>query len=213
MIKLNVVKRLYLRIEESEKDRIDENYREIRENYNPMKQNIKIKVLFIGESPAGATFFYCANSNLYFATKEAFEKAYSKSITNFLDCFKYLGCYLIDVYNKPDTKAKSPCGWVGRQEKGKLIPNLANQISQLNPYFIIVIHERVCCWAILSAKEALKKLKKSKTQPNFNLNDIRCLPFPRCDCREVYIDQLAEIIKKELIPRGIFPKKLPQPPC
>jgi len=35
-----------------------------------------VRVLFVGESsPAGGTFFYAANSKLYFATKHAFEQA------------------------------------------------------------------------------------------------------------------------------------------
>jgi len=199
-----------VRLSLSKEDKKEGDYKRIRDRYNPTKQNMKVKVLFIGESPPKNSFFYCANSNLYFATKEAFEKAYRKQIPNFLDCFKHLGCYLIDLYNKLNIKAKSPCGQIDQQEKRKLISNLATQISQLNPHFIIVVHERVCCWTILSAKEALKNLGNLA---NFSLNDIRCLPFPRCNCRDAYINQLVEIIVRELIPRRILPIRLPQPPC
>jgi len=109
----------------SKKDRTERNYEEIRRRYDPRKQGKEIKVLFIGESPPSKTFFYCADSNLYFATKEAFEVAYNKPIANFLNCFKHLGCYLIDLYNKSDMKAKSPCGRIDQQEKKKLISNIA----------------------------------------------------------------------------------------
>lgn len=59
-----------------------------------------IRVLFIGESPpAGGTFFYYANSNLYDATRAAFEAALPalRKESDFLDAFKRLGCYVEDL--------------------------------------------------------------------------------------------------------------------
>lgn len=132
------------------------NYEEIREEYYPKRHNIDVKVLFIGESLPKSTFFYLANFNLYFATKEAFEKAYNREIPNFLQYFMLLGCYLIDLYNKAGNKAKSLCSQkMDEKEKRELIQRLADQIAQFNPHFIIVVHERVSSWAIISAIEAL----------------------------------------------------------
>jgi len=186
------------------------NYEEIREKYNPKRYGMEVKVLFVGESPPGVKFFYLANSNLHFATKEAFEKAYGKEIPNFLHCFMLLGCYLIDLYNKPGEKAKKLCGPKKyEKEKEELIQRLANQIAQFNPRFIIVVHERVCSWVIISVIKALEILKEKDKGPNFSLNDIRCLPFPRnCEKgKKAYVSALVEIIK-ELIQKRILPRDL-----
>jgi hypothetical protein len=64
----------------------------------------RIRVLFIGESPpAGGTFFYYANSALYFATREAFETAVPglRDEDDFLAAFQRLGCYLEDLSPVP----------------------------------------------------------------------------------------------------------------
>jgi hypothetical protein len=176
----------------------------IRQNYNPRKQNKDVKVLFIGESPPeDGTFFYCANSDLYYATKKAYERAYDKEIPNFLKCFKYLGCYLIDFFDEPGKKIDSSC-----QEFKDQINRLAQSIKDMNPRFIIVVHERVC----YCVKLALSKAKLN--------TDLRCLPFPRTiqigvqsdtSNYSAYIHQLAEIIKNELIPQKILPKRLSLP--
>lgn len=193
----------------SKKDRTERNYEEIRRRYDPRKQGKEIKVLFIGESPPGKTFFYCANSKLYYATKKAFELAYGKVIPDpdFLECFKHLGCYLIDFFNEQANKnVDSYC-----QDFKDQMNYIINQIKEINPKFIIVVHERVCYCVMLALLKANLKI------------EVRCLPFPRGtlrNCRYIpnawgraYIHQLVEIIQKELIPRGIFPERLPQPPC
>lgn len=183
----------------------EEDYKKVREKYDPRKQNKRIKVLFIGESPPGnGTYFYCANSKLYHATKEAFEKAYNNkrlSHPDFLECFKHLGCYLKDFFDgQPCKKVNKPC-----QEFEDQMNKLIQQIKEINPEFIIVVHERVCYCVMLALLKANLKI------------EVRCLPFPRTAqgglSYNAYVNQLAEIIQKELIPRGIFPEKLPQPPC
>ena len=62
----------------------------IRRQFKPRE----IRALFVGESPpSGGTFFYRANSKLYFATREAFEAAIPalRKEVDFLDAFKRLG--------------------------------------------------------------------------------------------------------------------------
>jgi len=187
------------------------NYEEIREKYNPKRYGMEVKVLFVGESPPKTKFFYCADSNLYFATKEAFEKAYDREIPNFLQCFMLLGCYFIDLYNELGKNAKKLCGPKRyEKEKEELIQRLANQIAQFNPRFIIVVHEKVCSWVIISVIEALEILKEKGKKPNFSLNDVRCLPFPRnCEKgKKAYVGALVEIIK-ELMQKVIFPREFP----
>jgi hypothetical protein len=64
-----------------------------------------VRVLFVGESPpAGATFFYAANSNLWRWTRAAFEDVYRRRWTNgqeFLSFFRAAGCYLEDLCQTP----------------------------------------------------------------------------------------------------------------
>lgn len=182
------------------------NYEEIREKYNPKRYGMKVKVLFVGESPPKTKFFYLTNSNLYFATKEAFEKAYGREIPNFLKCFMLLGCYLLDLYNEPGKNAKKLCGPKKyEKEKEELIQRLASQIVQFNPNFIIVAHERACSWAIISAVEALEILKERGKKPNFSLNDVKCLSFPRnCEKgKKAYVSALVETIK-ELMQKSVL---------
>ena len=75
---------------------------ELRKSYKPDK----VKILFVGESPpAGGTFFYNANSNLYRNTKKAFEIALEKEWSyDFLSDFKKMGCYLVDLCLIPVNK-------------------------------------------------------------------------------------------------------------
>lgn len=64
-----------------------------------------IKVLFVGESaPAGGTFFYKADSNLYRYTREAFSVAFGLTCASgrdFFDLFKAHGFYLDDLCDTP----------------------------------------------------------------------------------------------------------------
>jgi hypothetical protein len=77
-----------------------------RRTYTPEE----LRVLFIGESPpSGGTFFYDANSILYFATREAFLAAAPRLGTraSFLDTFQRLGCYLEDLSLRPIDNCRS----------------------------------------------------------------------------------------------------------
>lgn len=71
----------------------------LRRRYLPKE----VRVLFVGESPpSGGTFFYAANSNLYFATQEAFVAASSAlEGKDFLEEFRRMGCHLDDLCLEP----------------------------------------------------------------------------------------------------------------
>jgi len=205
--KVNEIESLCLKIKNrwsTEKD-----YEEIRGKYDPRKQGRRVRILFIGESPPGTTFFYCMNSKLFYATKRAFEKAYNRKLSKrgFLLCFKHLGCYLIDFFNGYTNRiVNSHC-----QDFKDQINYIINQIRQINPEFIIVVHERICYCVELALISA-----------GLSIKNVRCLPFPRGKLRKkqrgkkyipnewghAYIHQFVEIIKKELIPKRIFPRKL-----
>src|ERR1700722_17929413 len=64
-----------------------------------------VKILFVGESPqASGRFFYHADSGLYRVVREAFVKAFPAMKLGeepFLESFRALGCYLVDLCGAP----------------------------------------------------------------------------------------------------------------
>jgi len=64
-----------------------------------------IRVLFVAESPpAGGTFFYAANSNLFRAMASAFAEVFGRQVPSgegFLEFFQLAGCYLDDLCLEP----------------------------------------------------------------------------------------------------------------
>ena len=86
----NVLKRgvNYLTTDSSGRERL-------RKRYRPER----VQILFVGESPpASGRFFYQADSGLYRAVKETFLTAIAPLAKNdFLDSFRSLGCYLVDL--------------------------------------------------------------------------------------------------------------------
>lgn len=99
-----------------------------REDYFPDA----VQVLFIGESPpAGGTFFYYANSNLFRATRDAFAAAgYAVQDGDFLRAYQRAGCYLEDLAVEPVDKLPRP----RRKEASKAgVVSLADRITSLTP--------------------------------------------------------------------------------
>ncbi len=67
---------------------------QLRESYRPQR----VRLLFVAESPpASGRFFYQRDSGLYRAMRDAFESTDAA----FLDLFRDLGCYLIDLCADP----------------------------------------------------------------------------------------------------------------
>jgi hypothetical protein len=62
-----------------------------------------VRILFVGESPpASGRFFYQADSGLYRAVRDTFVTAFpSLQESEFLDSFRSLGCYLVDLCSQP----------------------------------------------------------------------------------------------------------------
>jgi hypothetical protein len=77
---------------------IDSEQEKTRLKYKPKN----IRFLFVGESmPAGGTFFYFENSNLYKYTKEAFLQNFDWPEKDFLKLFKSNRFYLDDLCQEP----------------------------------------------------------------------------------------------------------------
>jgi hypothetical protein len=71
----------------------------LRKRYRPHS----VRILFVGESPpASGRFFYQGDSGLYHAVKATFATAFpGLPKSEFLDSFRGLGCYLVDLCGQP----------------------------------------------------------------------------------------------------------------
>ena len=78
----------------------------LREHYRPAHVNL----LFVREAPpASGRFFYRCNSGLYRAIRGAFVAAFpTLHDLEFLESFQALGCYLVDLCDKPIDRLEKP---------------------------------------------------------------------------------------------------------
>jgi hypothetical protein len=111
----------------------------------------QVRFVFIGESaPAGDTFFYAANSTLYFETRAAFERAFPLQLAArpFLEVFVALGCYLDDLCLEPVNNLPDP----ERQRKRTgAVASLASRLRSYDPQLIIAIGKTTAAPHVQSA--------------------------------------------------------------
>jgi hypothetical protein len=106
----------------------------LRRRYRPAT----VKILFVGESaPASGRFFYQADSGLYRAMREAFVAVFpGLQAANFLDAFRGLGCYLVDLCGAPVDR-------LGPKQRRQACQDgeerLSRVISKLQPGMIITV--------------------------------------------------------------------------
>ena len=114
---------------------------ELRRSFRPAE----VRVLFVGESPpASGSFFYAADSELYRATRDAFQAAVPGCCepSSFLRCFAALGCYLEDLCLEPvnhltDHRNGS---WGKRlQARRDGEPRLAVTLAALRPEVVVAL--------------------------------------------------------------------------
>jgi hypothetical protein len=104
-----------------------------------------VRVLFVGESPpAGGSFFYAADSELYRATRDAFEAALPvfRDADSFLTRFSESGCYLVDLSLDPVNQLtdRNDGSWTKRmraRSSGEC--HLAATLAELQPAVVIVV--------------------------------------------------------------------------
>lgn len=148
-----------------------------------------VRLLFVGESsPAGGTHFYQADSILYRATREAFGLGLHVSNppdgTAFLDWFRDLGCWLVDLADRP----------INREEAGPRaraveagIPALTELIRATQPARILVVLRSIAA-----------AVRKAATAAGVDVGSIDVLPFPVRQWRAPFVTQLAGIVSDEL---------------
>jgi len=153
----------------------------LRTRYMPKET----RILFVGESPpSGGTFFYAANSNLYFATEEAFLTALpALDGKDFLAEFQRMGCYLDDLCLEPVNHLDDTLRVAARGEGQE---RLAEHVRILQPRTIIVVMVAIADNVARAAREA-----GQGSVP------LYVLPFPgRRAHRDRYVAELTAIVKR-----------------
>jgi hypothetical protein len=98
---------------------------ESREGLRRQYQPRRVRILFVGEAPpASGRFFYRADSGLYRAIRDTFVTAFPSlrsSNAEFLEAFRAMGCYLVDLCGEPVDRLKPQVGRAkgGRAESGR----------------------------------------------------------------------------------------------
>lgn len=151
-----------------------------------------VRVLLIGESaPAGGTFFYAMNSLLYSATQDAFRQAIPGLLTqqNFLRSFQHLGCYLVDLCDRPVNRVPDEERRAARDAGG---PRLSDSVRATRPPVVITVMMDIAPWVdrALSAAE-------HRPAQRFDL------PFPRKQHAHRYVELLAAALRS-LRDGGVF---------
>lgn len=112
----------------------------LRRKYRPKCVNI----LFVGEAaPASGRFFYQADSGLYRAIRDTFVAALSlprAADAEFLDSFRALGCYLVDLCGTPVDRMephlrRSTC------QGGEAL--LVRRLRELRPKIVITVVQSI----------------------------------------------------------------------
>ncbi len=149
------------------------NVEELRRKYRPDS----VLALFVGESsPAGGTFFYAGNSQMYRYMREVFGHP-----PDFLEWFKAKGYYLDDL-------SLRPINWNTTSERRKAhrgnIPGLAQRIGEYDPIVIVTVLK-----SIGPAVEAAIEMASSRAQHHV-------VAFPGNGQQGRFRREMAEIIPK-----------------
>lgn len=168
---------------EEHADVVNDNRDEPRERLRARYRPSDIVVLFVGESaPAGGSFFYQANSNLFSATREACDVAFGgvPEGREFLRWFKDQGLWLYDLAEGPVNRQR------GRPRKLAVsagVAMLAELIGDAEPDFVI---------AVKTSIEA--DVRQAAERAGISGNRVLILPFPLYQWREVYVRELARFL-------------------
>jgi hypothetical protein len=146
----------------------------------------KVRFLFIGESmPAGGTFFYFENSNLYKYTKEAFLQNFNWSDKDFLSLFKSNGFYLDDLCQEPINHLDET---TKRKARRAYEESLSNRLKDYNPKVIVT-----------TPMSIEKNVNRAISNAGLNINNYS-LPFPAMGNQYKYVKELSELIKEVIKP-------------
>ncbi len=133
----------------------------LRMRYRPAR----VRLLFVGEAPpASGRFFYRADSGLYRAIREAFLEAFPNMRGHdFLDSFRALGCYLVDL-------CPGPVDQLGKTARSKACleaeARLSRTLRKLQPKVVITV-----------VRSIANNVKRSEGRANWSGMHVE-LPYP-----------------------------------
>lgn len=133
----------------------------LRRRYRPRR----VRVLFLGEAPpASGRFFYQADSGLYRAIRDAFVEAFPTLATcDFLESFRGLGCYLVDLCDRPVDRSNSR---LRREVCRNGEARLCKTLRQLQPEIVVTVVSSIA-----------NNVRRSQKQANwYGLHIV--LPYP-----------------------------------
>ncbi len=155
-------------------------YEALRERYRPDR----IDTLLVGESrPAGETFFYLANSNLYYATHEAFQLALGPMPAgdDFLDILRDRGVWLYDLADAPVDRMR------GRPRRAAVqarVSELVDLLRESQPRLVVVIK-----------KDLAATVRQALQDADIDIERLRVLPFPLYQWRGEYVRGLTAYLR------------------
>lgn len=151
----------------------------LRQQFRPKR----IDILLVGESrPAGGTFFYRANSNLYYATHEAYQMALGPvpSGTEFLALLRGRGVWLYDLADAPVDRMR---GRPRRDAVEARISDLVALLRESRPRLVVAIK-----------KDLAATVRQAMLDADLDTASLHVLPFPLYQWRQAYVRGLASII-------------------
>lgn len=144
----------------------------------------RVEVLFVGESvPAGGTFFYSANSNLFQFTRDAFALTSDRQFASgeaFLEFFRDLGCYLDDLCRIPVNQLDRLERSVARKAG---VSELSARMRELSPKAVVCVMR-----GIEPFVRSAMSLAQLSSIPLYSL------PFPSWGRQDRYVAGLAGIL-------------------
>jgi hypothetical protein len=152
----------------------------VRERYRPET----IDLLLVGESrPAGGTFFYLANSNLFYATHQAFQVAVGSVPpgAEFLDYLKDRGVWLYDISAEPVDRMR---GRPRRSAVQARTRELVDVLRHAQPRRVVAIK-----------KDLGPTVKQALADAGLSSERLTVLPFPLYQWRADYVRGLAQLIR------------------
>jgi hypothetical protein len=162
----------------------------LRRSYRPKR----VRILFVGEGPpASGRFFYRADSGLYRAIRDAFVQAF-QSIRNetFLESFRELGCYLVDLCGMPVDRLRDSAR---RRARIAGEPRLGETLRQLQPTVVITV-----------AKSVAQNVERAEKLANWSGVSVT-LPYPGrwLHHRAIFLKGLIPVLRKFGPPPGKLP--------
>ena len=149
--------------------------KKLRARYRPAK----VRVLFVGEAPpAGGTFFYAGNSQLYRYLRETLQLRLGDE-DDFLQAFKDRGYFLDDLVLEPlDQIPATERASILRRN----VPLLAQRMARYQPEIVVTLLKRIGPYVEDATSQARA--------------DVRhyCVPFPGSGQQGNFRREMAEII-------------------